>query len=501
VTVIPGAASPTVEAFSERVLDRVDAGMRFCGLFASAAAGGTRLLAVLVDGGELLTESVVVPDGAAHYPSLAPRLAAAAWYEREVHDLFGLVPIGNNRLDPLVLPLLAGSPRPRPGAGGVRQQVEVDVRPLPAHLRGEGVFTIPYGPVRSGVFESIEYLVETAGEDIPHLRTRVFRKHRGVEVQFEGKDLRDGVLIAERCEGAASVAHAIAYCGAVEQLAGVQVPEAAGLVRVVHAELERVANHLDSAIRHTEAAGQAVAYARLTLHKERVQRLRGRICGSRFGRGVVVPGGVSGALRLAAAELLAGVDQIERAVTKDLHLLMATPSFVDRLRRTGVVLPELARQYVALGPVGRGSGQTDDARIDRPYGAYPLLGHEPIEPRVDGDALARQRVRVDEIAGAFTLVGQAVARLDQSAATGAEATWAVPIDGAPSGEAIGWAEAPQGEVLYLLAMEEGRLVRVKPRSASFHNMAMFHAAFPKDILTDFAFIEASFGLSIAGVAG
>jgi Ni,Fe-hydrogenase III large subunit len=77
--------------------------------------------------------------------------------------------------------------------------------------------------------------------------------------------------------------------------------------------------------------------------------------------------------------------------------------------------------------------------------------------------------------------------------------WAVAL-GAPTGQALGWAEAPQGEVLYLVEIDDGTLVRVKPRSASFHNLGLFHNAFPKDILTDFAFIEASFGLSVAGVA-
>jgi Ni,Fe-hydrogenase III large subunit len=77
--------------------------------------------------------------------------------------------------------------------------------------------------------------------------------------------------------------------------------------------------------------------------------------------------------------------------------------------------------------------------------------------------------------------------------------WRVPIEAA-SGEAFGWAEAPQGEVLYLVELQDGVLLRVKPRSASFHNLALFPSAFPNDILTDFAFIEASFGLSIAGVA-
>jgi Ni,Fe-hydrogenase III large subunit len=70
-----------------------------------------------------------------------------------------------------------------------------------------------------------------------------------------------------------------------------------------------------------------------------------------------------------------------------------------------------------------------------------------------------------------------------------------------SGEEFGWAEAPQGELVYVVQVADGRLGRVKVRSASFHNLSFFHLAFPKDILTDFAFIEASFGISIAGVAG
>lgn len=483
--------------FTRRVVERVDRGARFCGLFASAVSTGTRLFAVLVDGDGLSTETLTVSDEAARFPSLTPQLPPAAWYEREIHDLFGIEPVGHPRLDPLVLPLVTGSLRPRPGSGTLLDPVEIDTSPLPVHLTGEGVFTIPYGPVRSGVFESIEYLVETPGEYIPHVRTRIFHKHRGVEVRFEKMTAADGVLLAERIEGVASVAHAIAYCNAVERLAGTEISQAAGLVRVVHSELERVANHLDSAIRHTEAAGQAVAYARLSLHKERVQRLRGRLCGSRFGRGAVVPGGVSGPPRLAAGELFAAIDKIDRGVRDDLRLLMATPSFVDRLRGTGVIPVELAREHAAVGPVGRGSGQMDDARLSRPYAGYGRLGHQLLDRRSEGDALARQSVRIDEIAGAFHLIRQAVDRLDRTAET--EEDWIVRLDNRLSGEAIGWAEAPQGEVLYLVIIEGGRLVRVKPRSASFHNLGLFSAAFPNDILTDFAFIEASFGLSIAGV--
>ncbi|HTU36616.1 MAG TPA: NADH-quinone oxidoreductase subunit C [Acidimicrobiales bacterium] len=486
-----------LDTFVPRVVAQLSEGARFCGLFASAQGDAATLLrCVLAQDGHLPYEDTLVPAHSAGFPSLADHTPAAAWYEREIHDLFGLVPLGHPRLDPLVLPLLREETPPRPGSGSERAPVVIDTDPLPAHLLGEGVFTIPYGPVRSGVFESIEYLVETPGEDIPHLRTRVFHKHRGVECRFEGMGVEDGVLLAERTEGVASVAHALAFSQAIERIAQVEVSEGAAVVRVIHAELERVANHLDSTIRHTEAAGQAVAYARLSLHKERVQRLRAQLCGSRFGRGVVVPGGVGGPLRLESSQLFAAIDKIERDVRSDLRLLLATPSFVDRIRGTGLIDHELAASYALLGPVGRASGQNEDVRFTRPYAAYMRLGHQLLDVGEGGDALARQRVRNEEIAGSFHLIRQAIDRLSSTD----HREWKRPL-GAVSGEAMGWAEAPQGEVLYLVSIEDGALVRVKPRSASFHNLAAFHASFPKDILTDFAFIEASFGLSIAGVAG
>ena len=483
------------ENFANVVGARVANGARFCGLFAVPQDQATRLVSICAHDGVLERDEHLVESEASTFASLTSSVPAAAWYEREIQDLYGVVPLGHPRANPLVLPRSSTSVPPRPGSDVPAASVELDTTPLPAHLSGEGVFTIPYGPVRSGVFESIEYLVETPGEDIPHLRTRVFYKHRGIEARFCGMSVGEGALMAERAEGVASVAHAIAYAEAVERIAGVEIPDAAALVRVIHAELERVANHLDSTIHHTEGAGQAVAYARLTLHKERLQRLRSRLCGSRFGRGVVIPGGVRGALGLSRGDLFDTIDQIEHGINSDLRMLLATPSFVDRLRATGVVAPAVAERFAAIGPVGRASGQGEDVRFARPYAAYGRLGHQLLEPKESGDALARQRVRIEEIAGAFHLIRQAIDRIERVDTS----SWCNDV-GTPSGEDVGWAEAPQGEVLYLVTIEDGILVRVKPRSASFHNLGLFHAAFPKDILTDFAFIEASFGLSIAGVA-
>jgi Ni,Fe-hydrogenase III large subunit len=425
------------------------------------------------------TLEAALPAGAVSYPALTPRLAAAFWYERVIHDQFGVVPDGHPRLAPLIRP---GSP---------------EDHALPRHVSGYGMFTIPHGPVRSGVMESIEYLVETPGEAIPHLNMRVFYKHRGLEQRFEGMSPAGGVLLAERAEGIASVAHALAYCHAIERIAGCVPPGPAGLVRVLHAELERVANHVDAASKLADAAGLAVAAARFAVHKERVLRLVSGLCGSRFGRGVVIPGGVTGRPRMSPGALLAELGRLEKAVLADADSLMATSSFLDRLRTTGPLTPARAREHGALGPIGKASGLSDDARTERPYDAYPSLGMLPGRPHNAGDALARLAVRWDEAAQSFHLLRQVADELAGLPDDGEP--MAVPCDSA-GGRAVGWAEAPQGEVLYDVTLDAGRISRCHPRSASFHNLVLMHDVFAGDILTDFPFIEASFGLSIAGVA-
>ena len=469
-----GAPGAELTGLWDVVAREIAAESRFAGLMGSARKDSLLLSVHLAQPGGVATRDFALPSSTLSYPALTPVVGAAFWYERELHDTFGIVPLGHPRLEPLILAQAA----------------------MPRHVLGPGLFTMPHGPVRSGVMESIEYLVETPGEDIPHLNMRVFYKHRGIEKRFEQLSADDGVLLAERTEGVASVAHALAYCHAVETIAGVtEVPWRAALVRVLHAELERLIAHLDVAIRLADAAGLAVACSRFGTHKERAVRLVGRMCGSRFGRGVVIPGGVSGLPGVRGSELLGEISRLERAISADAQVLMGTASFLDRLRGTGPLRAERASEHGALGPVGKASGFTDDARLNRPYDAYLALSLGDGREHQAGDALARLRLRFDEVRQSFHLLRQATDELDDAG----DGPLAVPCQ-IGSGRATGWAEAPAGEVLYDVRAQDGRLVRCRPRSPSFHNLVLFHEVFAGDILTDFPFIEASFGLSPAGVA-
>ena len=470
------STEPAVAALREALAGRTGRGERFAGLSASLSGGTVTLSAYMAAPGRIDTLEATLPPGAPGYPSLTlapPAIGAAFWYERLIHDETGIVPEGHPRLAPLV----------KPGD------------PLPRHVTGYGLFTIPHGPVRSGVTESMEYLVETPGEAIPHLNMRIFYKHRGVAGRFTGMSAGDGVLLAERAEGIASVAHALAYCHAVEAIAGCEIPREAALVRVAHGELERIANHLDVAVRLADAAGLAVATARFALHKERVLRLVSAMCGSRFGRGVVVPGGVSAFPRKRRAEILAGLAPLEQQVTADMRALLGTSSFLDRLRGTGPLTPERAREHGALGPIGKASGFADDARLTRPYDGYKELAAAPPGAHSAGDALARLKVRAEEVTQAFGLIRLALSDFPERT----QLTPNVPCEPG-DGRTLGWAEAPQGEVLYDVTIAGGRITSCQPRSPSFHNLVLMHEVFAGDILTDFPFIEASFGLSAAGAA-
>ncbi|MFE3946806.1 NADH-quinone oxidoreductase subunit C [Streptomyces sp. NPDC059118] len=491
------------EAWRTQLLSRVggDTPARFAGVFGAAGKDGSvRLVAAVFpeDAQSPLVLETTLPPGELSYPALSPELPAAFWYERVLHDLFGVTPQGHPRLDALLLPLTDPAHAPLPGTARRPEPQQPDESALPRAVTGPGVFTIPHGPVRSGVLESVEYLVETPGEDILRVQIRVFHKHRGVSKRFERLAPRDAVLVAERVEGIASVAHALAFCHAVETCAGIDVPWPARLTRSLYAELERIANHLDVMVKLTDAAGLAVATARFGLHKERVLRLVGQLCGSRFGRGVVVPGGVGALPALAPRSLDRELARLHHAIDSDWRAAMSTPSFLDRLRGTGPLPPGIAKAHGALGPIGKASGCATDARYERPYDAYASLGLGPPPDHTDGDTMARTRVRGSEIAQSFHLLGQIVEELRDL--PDADAPPRLPMPENLTGESTGWAEAPQGEALYLLRFDQGRVTRCVPRSASFHNLVLFHEVFAGDILTDFPFIEASFGLSVAGVA-
>jgi len=447
-------------------------GARFITIF--AAGETTRfLVAAFAFRGEIVALQAPLLNGSTAYPALSLHLPSAELAERELHDREGLTPLGHPTLTPAL----------RPDADDLEQRI----------VGGES-FVIPYGPIRSGIFEAIQHVIETGGEDVLLLQTRPYFKHRGLERRFRGLEAVPGVALAERIAGIATVAHATAFSQAVEAALQIEPPESARLWRVVHAELERVANHLDVATKLAEDAALAVGAARFSILKEDVMRLRARLCGSRFGRGVVAPGGLASAPMLSPAELRESLGRFERDLARDRKLLLRTSSFTDRLIGSGRLDRETIDALGGVGPVARATGLSTDARFERPYGAYQRLGFDVVTFE-GGDAMARLDVRFGEIRESLHLIRQALDSLERIADP---AVLRTDVAEGESGAAFGWAEAPQGELVYWIELEAGQIRSAHISSPSLRNWPLFVGSFRGDVLTDFAFIEHSFGLTAAG---
>ena len=442
-----------------------EAGARFVTVFKTGAPEAT-MAGVFARHGELIV--LTAPFDAAALTRLGDSWPAASWAARELVE------------------------RAAPAGAGESFLTAPDASRLDGRVRGLDVFTIPYGPVRSGIFEAIQFQIETGGEDVPAIQTRPFFKHRGMEARFAGLQPDRAVYVAERVAGIASVAYACAFSQAVERALGITPPARAERWRAVYSELERIACHPDVIAKEAETTALYVGQARFQILKEQVVRLRARLTGSRFARGVICPGGVrfDGALELD--ELLAAVDALERDLRRDRRLFTGTASMTDRLIGSGRLPRSLVEEYSAVGPLARGSGVSTDARHERPYGDYQRLGLQVIT-RPQGDAMARVNVRFGELSESLRLMRGSI---DQLRRQNGELCTPLPLS--RNGSAFGWVEAPQGELVIWAEIRRGVVRHVHIASPSLRNWALFDHSFPNDVLTDFAFIEHSFGLTPAG---
>jgi formate hydrogenlyase subunit 5 len=446
------------------------AGARFVTLFLADAPEPALVGAFALRGSLVVLRAPTEGADPVTYGSLGEFWPAARWAEQELMERYGVHPLGAS----------AGH-LTTPNADSIERSVH-----------GLDAFVIPYGPVRSGVFEAIQFQIETGGETVARLQTRPFFKHRGMEDLFVGLTPERAVYVAERVAGIATVAYASAFSQAVERALGIQPTRTAERWRAVYAELERLACHFDVIAKEAETTALYVGQARFQILKEQVTRLRARLTGSRFARGVIVPGGVRFAGKMNLDEVCGVLDSIERQLVTDRRLFVGTASMTDRLIGAGHLTRELIEEYAAVGPLARGSGVSTDARHERPYGDYRRLGLQVVTHR-EGDSMARVNVRFGELFESLRILRQAIDHLRRG-----DGNLQTPLPPGASGAAFGWAEAPQGELAVWVEVRDGVVHRVHLASPSLRNWALFDHAFPKDVLTDFAFIEHSFGLTPAG---
>lgn len=441
-------------------------------------------------------KAIFEPGESLCYESLTPLIPAAAWYEREIQDMFGIVPQGHPDPRPLVLhdtfpegyyPLRKKIDK----TAQVRGQRRMDM----AVARGEGLFEVPVGPIHAGIIEPGHFRFSQAGESMLQLDARLFYTHRGLEKVMEGKSVTEALPIVERICGACSVANTWSYCQAVEKIAGVKVPRRAEIIRTLLAEVERITNHVGDLGNIPAGVGFNPAITLGGRTKEMLMRLQEQLAGNRFLRGVIVPGGVAKDITPALADAVEAALEKAAQNVADLDAMFAQQAnFQNRIRTTGTVRKTTAIDLAMVGVGARASGFAHDSRKDFAYGVYPELDFQLIT-ETSGDVAARLAVRIRELRESFAMVKALLAKLDQSAD---ESDLTVNIDWSNvSGEGWGISESARGSDFHYAALIDGRIDRIFVRSASYPNWPAVTIAVQGDIIPDFPLINKSFELCYA----
>jgi Ni,Fe-hydrogenase III large subunit len=442
--------------------------------------GGRRVWTVLASPsvGLYLANAVFSSSKNRSYPTLSVDFPSMTYFECELYEQTGIEPEGHPGL------------RPVRSADDWRK----NDRPYTFYrVEGEEVHEVAVGPVHAGVIEPGHFRFQCHGEEILHLEIQLGYQHRGVEKLLPRQKSAQQLILIESITGDSVIAHATAFCSAIEALTGVVPSLREQAVRGIAAELERVAMHLATLSGIATDIGFALPAAAFGALRTAVINLSAEICGNRFGRGWIIPGGVRfdlDSFLVAKAthilnEVLAKFSDIEA-------LLFNSASALARLEETGTVTAEQARMAGLVGLVARASGVGCDTRTDFPYGIYRYSSIPSL--RLDsGDVYARAKLRALEISDSIQFIFE---QLDNLPAPKSKNP---PKDMVKNAFTLALTESHRGEIAHILfTNERGQLSQITIKDPSFHNWHGLALAMREGGISDFPLCNKSFDLSYAG---
>jgi Ni,Fe-hydrogenase III large subunit len=449
--------------------------------------GGPVLIAVLRTD-QLLLASAELPES---YASLTAEQEVFHRFEREIAEQHGLVPQGHPWLKMVRYHPNAGG---RPDAFGNDYAEEIPGRYDYYRVEGEEIHEVAVGPVHAGVIEPGHFRFNCIGERVLNLEIQLGYQHRGIEAMIPRVAPARLPSLIENIAGDTTVGHSLCYAQAVESLTDRTPDEAARILRTAALELERLANH-------TGDLGALSGDVAFLPPANYCGRMRGDflnmslwLCGSRFSKGLVRPGGVGttmvdddrSTVRARLAELR---PQVEHTI----DLIFGTPTVRARFDGCGVVSREDADHLGLVGPAGRACGLPYDARRVFPTEHYGQL-EIPEYAAKTGDVYARARIRADEILQSMTLVETL---LGEPARTEEIPHEVRPL--APSSFVVTVNEAWRGEVSHCLLTDgEGAIQAYKIKDPSFHNWNGLEMSLRDTGISDFPLNNKSFNLSYCG---
>ena len=441
-----------------------------------------------------------------YFPSIYDVFPSSILYEREIKDMFGLISQENPNTKPLILHDFPNDVFPLRKDFKLSDDVKRNLKQFEfTPITGEGVCEIPVGPIHAGIIEPGHFRFSVLGETIINLETCLGYAHKGIEKLAESMPINDVVFLSERISGDESVANSVAFCQAIEKIAKLTIPQKAEQLRLLFAEIERMYNHFGTLGGILTDVGFPYGASRLNILKEQIMQLNERLSGSRILFGVNQIGGVKINI---TDEILMNIhsvlDDAFQVFEKIFDHLKSNSSVMDRLRNTGIIEKQMARDLGLVGISSRCIGIETDTRQTHPYGYYPSINlkqktpRETMEHQVElqkriGDVLSRFMSRVDDLRQSKDII-DSITTLKND-----EISVSMDDELTPYSGGLGYAESHRGETLHWIMIgEHNSIFRYKIRTASFSNWPIIEYAALNNIVADFPVINKSFDFSYSG---
>lgn len=342
----------------------------------------------------------------------------------------------------------------------------------------------PQHPATHGVLRvEIKTDSEIVVEAIPHLGYL----HRCFEKHAENLDYRGIIPFVDRLDYLAAMDQELTYTLTIEKMLGTEVPARAQYIRILCAELQRIASHLLFFGTYAIDLGAFTPFLYAFQDREEILRLFEEASGARMLYNYIWIGGVwndwtDDQLKRARAF----VDRFEEDLKKYHALVGENKIFIGRTANVGIVTKEQAYDYGATGPVLRGSGINWDLRKMRPYAGYEKYDFDVMvgtgEKGTLGDCWDRYYVRVSEMWESCKIVRQVLEGIEEGPVMGK-----VPkIIKVPAGEIYMRTECPRGELGFHLISDGGKTpYRLKCKSSCFTHVSMLPVMAPGQMVADF----------------
>lgn len=477
----------TFDTFRTQALDIVKNGGKVVQFFAYEDGGTLKFLMVLRTH-ELVAAGCDAPET---YPSLTLECEPFHLFEREMAEQYGIRPQGHPWLK---MVRYHKNIRNKPDVFNNDYTQDIPGAYDYYRVDGDDIHEVAVGPVHAGVIEPGHFRFNCIGERVLHLEIQLGYQHRGVETLLQQVPPKRLPILAENIAGDTTIGHGLCMAQAVESLASVAVDDGAKIIRTIALELERLANHIGD----LGALCLDVAFLPPANYFGRIRgdflNLSLLLCGNRFGKGLVRPGGVRFDLNDEVRKTLNDrIVELKPQVEHVLDLIFSASTVRARFEGCGRVSRDDAGHLGLVGPAGRASGLSYDVRRWFPTEWYGYL-KVPENPKPSGDVYARALVRRDEVLQSLEMIQSLIDRpVTTRVVEGRMPT--LP----PDSLSVTLNEAWRGEVSHaLLTDDTGNILRYKVKDPSFHNWNGLAMALRDTGISDFPLNNKSFNLSYCG---